>query len=160
MLDLERRHKELVKAVHPDRYQSTGDRRSALGKAVEVNEAFRKLRDPVTRAEACFAHYGVATGERNEPPAPPALLMQIMEQREELAEARAARDLPRAERVGAAARAREALVLDKLGSGFDAARDERDAATRRDAVTALLPELAELRYLRRLQSEVAAMLDE
>ncbi len=43
----------------------------ALGRAIEVNEAFRILKDPVRRAEALLALHGVQSGEGKEPPRRP-----------------------------------------------------------------------------------------
>src|SRR6188768_4067233 len=87
---LEQRHRDLSRALHPDRHAASGaaERRMALGRAIEVNEAYRVLKDPVRRAEALLSLRGVATGEGKEPPASPALLMAVMERREALAEAR------------------------------------------------------------------------
>src|SRR5436190_21178580 len=87
---LEQRHRDMSRALHPDRYAASGaaERRRALGRAIEVNEAFRILKDPVRRAEALLARLGVASGEGKEPPASPGLLMEVMERREALAEVR------------------------------------------------------------------------
>jgi molecular chaperone HscB len=70
---LEQRHRELSRALHPDRHAASGagERRMALGRAIEVNEAYRILKDPVRRAEALLAQRGVATGEGKEPPHQP-----------------------------------------------------------------------------------------
>ena len=79
---LERRHREVSRALHPDRYagRPASERQRALGRAIEVNEAFRKLRDPVGRAEALLVRYGRAVSEISANPADPALLMDVMEQ--------------------------------------------------------------------------------
>src|SRR5690242_13592019 len=94
---LERRHRDLSRALHPDRYTGAGsaERRIALSRAIDVNEAFRALKDPIRRAEALIRRAGVAVGETAEPRPPPALLMEMMEAREELSEAARARDLGR-----------------------------------------------------------------
>src|SRR3984957_7438497 len=81
---VEKRHRELSRALHPDRYADAGaaERRLTLAKAVEVNEAWRTLRDPIARAEALFSLAGIAVGEQNEPQPSPALLMEAMHRRE------------------------------------------------------------------------------
>ena len=91
---LERRHRELSRELHPDRYvgRPAGERRQALGRAIEVNEAWRVLKDPIRRAEALLTLSGTPVGETNEPKPDPELLMDMMEQRESLAEARQKRD--------------------------------------------------------------------
>ena len=68
---VEKTHRELSRALHPDKYAGAGpsERRAALTKAVEVNEAWRAVRDPVKRAEALFSLAGIVVGETNEPKA-------------------------------------------------------------------------------------------
>src|SRR5262249_49827371 len=98
---LEKTHRELSRALHPDRFAHAGasERRAALEKAANVNEAWRILRDPIRRAEALFRLAGVEM-ETNEPKASPAFLMEMMDDREALAEARAKGDLARAKELG------------------------------------------------------------
>jgi molecular chaperone HscB len=86
---VEKRHRELSRALHPDRYASASptERRTALTKAADVNEAWRIVRDPIRRAEAILALRGVPVGEDKEPKPDPELLMEMMEAREALAEA-------------------------------------------------------------------------
>jgi molecular chaperone HscB len=146
--ELERRHKELSKALHPDRYASApaGERRMALSRAIEVNEAFRALRDPVKRAEEVLRRAGVPVGETSEPKPSNALLMEMMESREELAEAARKKDVAAVGRLGAAMQSRETRLLGELGAVLDGA-GAKDAA---------LPILGELRYTRRFLNEVAA----
>jgi riboflavin synthase len=62
---LEKTHRELSRALHPDKFTQTGasERRAALEKAANVNEAWRILRDPIRRAEALFRLEGLAVGE-------------------------------------------------------------------------------------------------
>jgi molecular chaperone HscB len=148
---VEKRHRELSRALHPDRYADAGasERRLTLGKAVEVNEAWRIVRDPVTRAEALFALAGISVGEQNEPKPTPALLMEAMERREALAEAKAKRDLAAIERLVGEVDASRASVHEKLRAGF--ARGEKLAG--------LVPLLGELRFHRRFLDEVNAIED-
>ena len=123
----------------------------ALGRAIEVNEAWRVLRDPVKRAEALMKRAGVPVGEISEPKPSPALLMEFMESREELSEAGKARDAARISALAARMREREASTLSKLGNGLDQAGS--DAAK----LAAVLPLLGELRYVRRFLDEVSAI---
>src|SRR5438552_18538223 len=106
---LEQRHRDMSRALHPDRYAASGaaERRMALGRAIEVNEAFRILKDPIRRAEALLARHGVASGAGKEPPASPALLMEVMERREALADMRQSKDKAALERVTAEVRQAE-----------------------------------------------------
>ncbi len=126
MLDvdaLEQRHRELSGALHPDRYvgRPPSERREALSKAIEVNQAFRELRDPVRRAEAIVRRLGVPVSEDTAPKPRPELLMEMMEQREQLSEARQNRDARAVDQLCSALKAREETVLAELGRILDAA---------------------------------------
>jgi molecular chaperone HscB len=152
---LEKTHRELSRALHPDKFVGAGptERRTALGKAVEVNEAWRVVKDPIRRAEALFELAGIAVGERNEPRPSPALLMDMMEQRELLAEARAARDASRVNELADAIDARARAAEQALADGFAA------AAGAKEKLEALVPRLGELRFYRGFLEEVSAFED-
>jgi molecular chaperone HscB len=153
---LEQRHRDLSKALHPDRYSNApaAERRMSLSRAIDVNEAFRMLRDPIRRAEALVRRAGVAVGEIAEPKASPALLMEMMEVREELSEAKHGKDLGRIAKLAEAMRERERKVIAGLGQEFEAAGGDAKK------IEAVLPALGELRYLRRFLDEVSAIEEE
>lgn len=145
--ELERRHRDLSRTLHPDRYagKPAAERRMALGRAIEVNDAFRALRDPVRRAEVLARRAGLAVGETSEPKPSPELLMDMMEAREELARAHEAHDAAAVTSMGASMREREARIIQDLSAAFAAPTRER-----------VLPLLGELRYVRRFLEEVEA----
>jgi molecular chaperone HscB len=148
----EKAHRELSRALHPDRYvsASASERRQALARAVEVNEAWRVVRDPIRRAEALLALRGAPVGEGSESAKQdPAFLMEMLELREELGEARAARNVAAVRRMAEAfdTRFREAEAA--LAAGF--ARGE--AGSLRETV-------ARLKFYRRFLDEVSAIEDE
>lgn len=150
---LEERHRALSGTLHPDRYagRPAAERRMALDRAIDVNSAFRTLRDPVKRAEALLRRHGISVGETDGPAAPPALLMEMMDVREELAEAQQMRDLDRLGALADRMRSRERDVLAHIEQGFTAGqRGDGDLA-------ALLPTLGELRYLKRFFEELDAI---
>jgi len=146
---LEKTHRELSRALHPDRYTnaSATERRAALERAVQVNEAFRVVRDPLTRAEALFARLGVATGEDREPKASPALLMDVLEKREALSDAKDAKDLSAVAGLRAEAEREEARAIAALASAFHEP----------ETVAEKLHLLGELRFFRRFLDEVSAV---
>ncbi len=147
--ELEQRHRDLSRALHPDRYVTAtpSERRVALERAVAVNDAFRQLRDPLRRAEALLTLHGRAVGERDR--APPALLMEVMELREALDEARAKPAKREALRADVAAKVR--ACESALAATLDVERpDDRALDRARDAV-------ASLRYYRRFEEEADAM---
>ena len=144
---LEARKKELARALHPDRFAQSPatERRMALGRAIEVNEAFRALRDPIRRAEALARKMDLPVGETSEPKPDPELLMEMMEAREDLAAAAKARDEKQLAALAAAMREREKAAISALTEAFgDPARRET-----------ILPKLGELRYVRRFLDEAA-----
>lgn len=139
---LEKRHRELSRALHPDRYAGAPplERRAALTKAADVNEAWRIVRDPVRRAEALLEKRGVPVGEDQEPKPDPELLMEMMEAREALAEARVNKDALASLIVAMEQRMEETERA--LGAAL-AGKDDARA----------LAKLGELRFVRRLLGE-------
>jgi len=152
----EKTHRELSRALHPDRYVGTGasERREALEKAVLVNEAWRVVRDPIRRAEALFTLAGVPIGDGHEPKPAPDLLMDMMEHREALSEARGKRDLEGVRGLVATMTARQDATEADLAAAFERARGDHQA------LTSLVAKLGELRYYRRFLEEASAMLDD
>jgi molecular chaperone HscB len=147
----ERVHRELSRALHPDKFVSAGssERRATLGKAVEVNEAWRIVRDPVRRAEALLGLSGVPVGEGEGPKPATEFLMEMLEQREALSDAKRARDLAAVRTMAAAIDARARDVERSLSGGF--ARGDEGW---------LVGKLGELRFYRRFLDEVSAIEDE
>ncbi len=133
---VEKTYRELSRALHPDRYlgASASERRAALAKAVEVNEAWRIVREPIRRAEALLALAGVAVGEG---------------QREALSEAKRARDLDAVRRMADTMGACSRDVERALSEGFA-----------RGDLASLAGKVGELRFYRRFLDEVSAIEDE
>jgi molecular chaperone HscB len=159
---LEQRQRELNRAVHPDRAgKSPGERRQALNRSMDINLAYRTLRDPASRAEALFALLGVPpTAE--ETLRDPQLLMEMLEQREALEDARRSKDVRRLRSMAASMAAREQRVLGALGDVFAPLLGKEPLShDRREArLSEARRQLAELRYVRRFAEEVAAFEDE
>jgi molecular chaperone HscB len=147
----ERAHRELSRALHPDKFVGVGqsERTAALAKAVQANEAWRIVRDPIRRAEALLRLVGVEVREGTEPKAAPDFLMEMLEQREALSDARRERDLAAVRAMATGIEARARAVERALSEGF--ARGEPDS---------LVGRLGELRFYRRFLDEVSAIEDE
>ncbi|CAJ0818537.1 Fe-S protein assembly co-chaperone HscB [Ralstonia flaminis] len=81
--------------AHPDRYAHAGDaeRRVAMQWATRANEAYQTLRDPLKRATYLLHLKGIDVQAENNTAMPPAFLLQQMEWRESLGDAKAARDV-------------------------------------------------------------------
>lgn len=156
LTQIEQRHRDVSRALHPDRYTGApaAERRLSLARAIDVNEAYRVLRDPIRRAEALIRRAGVHVGETGEPRPTPALLMDMMEAREDLAEARRARDFARIAKLAENMRERGRNIERHLGSAFDSASGDPQK------IAGVLPVLGELRYVRRFLDEVNAIEEE
>ena len=151
--ELEARWREMQRALHPDRHtdKPPAERRISLAKAVEVNEAYRALRDDLSRAIALLALRGFELKEGQDAAKPdPAFLMEVMELREGLSEARQARDLERAralgQEVGQAQSATRAKVAQLFGS--DAAPEQ------------IAAQVSRMRYYRRFLDELEVIEEE
>ena len=180
---LEQRQRELNRAVHPDRHagKSPAERRQALSRAMDINLAYRTLRDPASRAEALFELLG-AGGTRESTISDPVLLLEMLEQREALEQARQSKDLARLRGIGALMAERERRVTAALESAFApllGSTSPSQAALSQAALSQAAPSapavraearaeqlagarqlLAELRYVRRFAEEIAVFEDE
>lgn len=148
--ELERRYRDLQRALHPDRFTGAppAERRMALGKVIEVNEAYRVLRDDLQRAEALVSLRGGST-EREA--TNPDLLMTVMELREALSDAKAARDMDAVRKLAARVEIDEQRVKATLATKL---------ADTRCSTATLTALVNELKYYRRFLDEVAVIEDE
>lgn len=87
---IDARWKQLQTEVHPDRFVSQGAaaQRVAMQWAVRVNEAYQRLKDPMRRAAYLCELRGAAIEAENNTAMPTDFLMQQMEWREALDDAR------------------------------------------------------------------------
>jgi molecular chaperone HscB len=139
---LEGRYRELSRQLHPDRFAKADPRarRASLQRSVQLNEAWRALKDPVQRAEYLLSLSGISLGKE----VPPALLMETLELREELGEARAAGDDRKVQEMAHAMRGRVHAALQAVTDGLAAGQLE-----------VVAKQLVALRYYRRFMDEVA-----
>ena len=167
--ELQRRFYALARRTHPDFHQAAppAERAAVEERAALVNAAYRTLRDPIARADYLVRlEEGRATreGAAARPKAPPALLAEMFEIQEALAEAKAA-PLDHAARA-ALAEQRDRL-LDRcagverrlrgpLAERWDAASE----AERPAALSALKEALASRAYLRTVITDLAEALGE
>ena len=87
--DLDARRRDLQARVHPDRFAAEGAaaQRLAMQWAVRVNEAWGRLKDPLSRAAYLCELRGVPIDAERNTAMPTAFLMQQMAWREALDEA-------------------------------------------------------------------------
>lgn len=154
---LDRRYRELQQALHPDKHASApaGERALTLRKAIEVNEAYRVLRDDQKRGEALLALFG---RELSDKAADPELLMEMMELREALSDARAADDPSQVARLAAEVAEKAAATTRQLSEVF--AGLEAHRAGEPQGLVDAQALLVRMRYYRRFQDEVAQFEDQ
>ena len=87
---LDAAYRDIQAQVHPDRYAQAGDaeRRASMQMTTRVNEAYRTLKDPVQRAKYLLALHGVDVAFETDTAMPEDFLLQQMELRERLEEAK------------------------------------------------------------------------
>jgi molecular chaperone HscB len=93
---LEASYFALQRQLHPDRYRnrSEKERQLSLLYSMRVNEAYQTLKSPLLRAQYLLKRQGVdVTAEKHGVTPAPAVLMQVMEWREALAEMESPTDL-------------------------------------------------------------------
>jgi len=160
---LDRRYRELQQTLHPDRHASApaSERALTLQKAVSVNEAYRVLRDDLRRGEALVQLLGGKTAGQA---ADPELLMEMMELRESLTDARSAGAADEVARLAAVVEQKASAVRSELVQAFAAlcAADvpSRPRTPDEPLLTQAQSLLGRLRYYRRFQEEVALFEDE
>ncbi|MBA3393577.1 MAG: Fe-S protein assembly co-chaperone HscB [Deltaproteobacteria bacterium] len=156
---LERAFFERSKELHPDRFATrpVAERVAALSKSRALNDAYQLLKREVTRAEYLLAHEGLTIGDNER--IDPALVMELLEEREVLAEARAKGDLPRIEQLCESMRARRRAALDQVKTLFGAAEALTDEP-RKAQLADIKRQLILLRYVERYLEECDAALDE
>jgi molecular chaperone HscB len=154
---LEQRYRDLQRALHPDKFvhASSSERRESLSRAVSVNDAYRLLKDELKRAELLFQRLTGSKADDGQT-ADPELLMEVMDLREELAEARKRRDGARGHTLASEVREREQTAREELQSAYALLAVGTNPTAHAKAARAL----GRLRYYRRFQDEAAALEDE
>jgi molecular chaperone HscB len=90
---LEQQFHKLSWKLHPDNFMRAEEfeRNLSLERSSELNDAYRTLRDPLTRVEYLLAHKGMRKEGAAKQQAPPELLEEVFELNESLDELREAR---------------------------------------------------------------------
>jgi len=98
---LDARYREIAARVHPDKFAHAGDveRRLSLQWATRINEAYQTLKKPLPRAKYLLHLVGQDVGAENNTAMPTDFLIDQMEWREAVAEARAAGEHHELERL-------------------------------------------------------------
>jgi molecular chaperone HscB len=146
---IERAFFDKSKELHPDRFASApaAERVVALSRSRALNDAYQTLKKPIPRAEYLLARAGVQIGDNEQ--LDPTFLMEILELREELAEARVAKRTSEIEKLCGVMKQRRKQAIDSLTPLF-ATND----------LAGIKVQLILLRYINRYLEECDAALDE
>ena len=147
--DVESAFREISQKVHPDRFgrASPIERRLALEHTTWINDAYRVLREPRTRAEYLMGLEGLKVGDEEERANDPELLMSMLELQEEAAVS----DAHGLERMLREMKSRSKSLLGLAEAYFDRREGKQETAKRA---------LDELRFVRRLEERIEQRLDE
>jgi molecular chaperone HscB len=122
MAALDAAYREVQGRVHPDRFVNAldADKRVAMQWATRANDAYQTLKNPQKRAQYLCELNGVDLQTESNTAMPMAFLMQQMEWREALGEARAAKDADALDALDKDVRMERAALLAQVGKQLDA----------------------------------------
>ena len=112
------RWKELQGEAHPDRFAAQGAaaQRVAMQWSVRINEAYQRLKQPLSRASYVCELHDAPIGAENNTAMPTAFLMQQMEWREALDEADTVQSM---EEIAATVSTSQRELLSKIEHAID-----------------------------------------
>ena len=141
--------KQLQREAHPDRFAAQGAaaQRVAMQWSVRINEAYRRLKDPLARAAYLCELRGAPIEAENNTAMPADFLMEQMAWREALDEAQSEADLDALQQQLDSARADR---LDAIAAALD---EHGDAAAAAQQVRALM-------FIERFAHDVEARFDQ
>lgn len=149
---LDAAYRELQNTVHPDRFaaQPEAEQRVAMQWATQVNEAYQTLKHPVSRGVYLLRLQGIEALDASNTRMAPDFLMQQMEWREAIEEARAGKKVDALDALSDDLRATHRRIEAQLGELIDTAKDYEGA---REAVR-------QLRFMDKLIAEVGDVYEE
>ena len=142
----------LQRDIHPDRFASATEaaRRLALQSSARVNEAYRALKDPVSRAQHLLSLQGIDALRETDTAVSPDFLQQQLERRESIAEAQAEGDAAKLDALLKEARVDITTLEMKLADDFDKKHDLEVARE----------DVRELRFLTKVAADIESALAE
>ena len=131
--DLDSRYRDIQAQVHPDRFVNAGDaeRRMSMQWATHANEAYQTLKKPLERAKYLLHLTGHDIQAENNTAMPADFLMEQMEWREAVMEARTGGDHHELERLHNRLRGDVKSRYEELGELLDASSADYPLATDR-----------------------------
>ncbi len=166
--DLEKRFRDLSRKFHPDYYYNATptERLASLERSSYLNDAYRALKNPVSRVEHLLAIEGLppAKSEEGTAKVPPSLLEEVFALNEELDEIRELREsgtdpevlrvrLETARRPIDEKREEHERQLQELSARWDG-QEQSPAAEKRETLDALRERLLERNYINNLLATI------
>lgn len=147
---LEEAYRGVQNQVHPDKFASApeAERRVAMQWATRANEAYQTLKNPYKRAAYLCELHGIDLQTESNTAMPREFLIQQMEWREALDEARETKDLDALEDLADELQATIKRALVRIGAQIEA--DDYEAAAQG---------VRQLMFLEKFGSEVARVVD-
>lgn len=148
---LEQGYRELQSTVHPDRFAHLpeAERRASMQWATQVNEAYRTLKNPLARAQYLLGLQGFDAQAESNTTMPAEFLIEQMEWREAVSEARAGDDVDELEKLAHRVRGERGALVDKIATLIDEARDYAAAAGA----------LRRLMFIEKLEADISDAID-
>ena len=147
--NLEQTYRALAARFHPDKFASasTFEQKQAVMMSSTINDAYRTLKNPIDRAAYLLKTLGIDADAPEHTSFAPDFLMQQMEWRETLMEARAESDLKTLENLSDEIRAEQEKLFCDLKQSF--ARQDYDTAAQ---------QVRQGRFLDKLRNEISSAL--
>ncbi|MEC5213256.1 molecular chaperone HscB [Polaromonas sp. CG_9.5] len=148
-VQLDARWKELQREAHPDKFAAQGAaaQRVAMQWSVRINEAYQRLKNPMKRASYLCELNGAPINAENNTAMPSDFLMQQMEWREALEDAKSIDDLDKIALESNTIGHKQLLKIEQI---LD---QEKDFAAAAQQVRSLM-------FIERFASEVDARIDQ
>ena len=146
---LDAKWKDLQREAHPDKFAAQGvaAQRVAMQWSVRINEAYQRLKDPLKRASYLCELNGAPINAENNTAMPTDFLMQQMEWREALEDAKTVEKM---DQIALEANKYGRDQLSKIEQLIDVSMDFSSAAT----------QVRSLMFIERFQSEVESRIDQ
>ncbi|MFZ2390103.1 MAG: Fe-S protein assembly co-chaperone HscB [Polaromonas sp.] len=147
-VQLDARWKELQREAHPDKFAAQGvaAQRVAMQWSVRINEAYQRLKNPLKRASYLCELHGAPINAENNTAMPSDFLVQQMEWREALDEAKTVQDL---DEIASQSKSSGRKQLLKIERTLDVDKD----------FPAAVQQVRSLMFIERFTSEVDARID-
>ena len=147
--NLEQTYRALAARFHPDKFASASafEQKQAVMMSSAINDAYRTLKNPIDRAAYLLKTLGIDADAPEHTSFAPDFLMQQMEWRETLMEARAESDLKTLENLNDEIHAEQEKLFCDLKQSF--ARQDYDTAAQ---------QVRQGRFLDKLRNEISSAL--